>query len=128
MATSKKSNEADGGRDGTIGLIMDMSVHKPDQSMANDLLIHPMICRRKNIVNKKSNLSCLSFLCKDREEKFKNKSYNNKDKFMFKNEEQWKNFIAVSSTKTSDEFEEYNVPASTWAIFSGTGTNQSIQE
>ncbi len=43
-------------------------------------------------------------------------------------EEQWKYFIAVSSTKTSGEFEEYTVPASTWAIFSGTGTNQSIQE
>lgn len=44
------------------------------------------------------------------------------------NEAQWKYFIAVSSTKASDEFEEYTVPASTWAIFSGTGTNQSIQE
>ncbi len=43
-------------------------------------------------------------------------------------EEQWKYFIAVSSKKTSDEFEEYTVPASVWAIFSGTGTNQSIQE
>ncbi len=43
-------------------------------------------------------------------------------------EEQWKYFIAVSSTKTKDTFEEYTVPASTWAIFSGTGTNQSIQE
>ena len=43
-------------------------------------------------------------------------------------EEQWKCFIAVSSTKASDGFEEYSVPASTWAIFSGTGTNQSIQE
>lgn len=43
-------------------------------------------------------------------------------------EEQWKYFIAVSSTKESDEFEEYLVPASTWAIFSGTGTNLSIQE
>lgn len=42
--------------------------------------------------------------------------------------EQWKYFIAVSSTKTSGEFEEYIVPASTWAIFSGTGTNRSIQE
>lgn len=42
--------------------------------------------------------------------------------------EEWKYFIAVSSTKTSGEFEEYTVPASTWAIFSGTGTNQSIQE
>lgn len=43
-------------------------------------------------------------------------------------EEQWKYFIAVSSTKVSDEFQEYTVPASTWAIFSGAGTNQSIQE
>lgn len=43
-------------------------------------------------------------------------------------EEQWKYFIAVSSTKESDGFEEYTVPASAWAIFSGTGTNQSIQE
>ncbi len=42
--------------------------------------------------------------------------------------EQWKYYIAVSSTKTSGEFEEYTVPASTWAIFSGTGINQSIQE
>ena len=43
-------------------------------------------------------------------------------------EEAWRYFIAVSSTKTSNEWEEYTVPASTWAIFSGTGTNQSIQE
>lgn len=42
-------------------------------------------------------------------------------------EEAWRYFIAVSSTKTG-EWEEYTVPASTWAIFSGTGTNQSIQE
>lgn len=42
--------------------------------------------------------------------------------------EQWKYFIAVASTKESSGFEEYTVPASTWAIFSGTGTNQSIQE
>ncbi len=43
-------------------------------------------------------------------------------------EEQWKYFIAVSSTKEDSGFEEYTVPASTWAIFSGTGTNKSIQE
>lgn len=43
-------------------------------------------------------------------------------------EEQWKYFIAVASTKTSSEFEEYIVPAATWAVFSGAGTNQSIQE
>lgn len=42
--------------------------------------------------------------------------------------EQWKYFIAVSSTKENSEFEEYTAPASTWAVFSGTGTNQSIQE
>lgn len=42
--------------------------------------------------------------------------------------EQWKYFIAVSSTKDTNEYEEYIVPVSTWAIFTGTGTNQSIQE
>lgn len=45
-----------------------------------------------------------------------------------KDEEQWKYFIAVSSTKERDKFEEYTVPASAWAIFSGEGTNLSIQE
>lgn len=43
-------------------------------------------------------------------------------------DEQWKYFIAVSSTKNSSVFEEYTVPASTWAIFPGAGINQSIQE
>lgn len=43
-------------------------------------------------------------------------------------EENWKYFIAVSSTKESREFEEYMVPAATWAIFTGEGTNKSIQE
>ena len=43
-------------------------------------------------------------------------------------EEQWKYFIAVSSTKKAAEFEEYMVPAATWAVFPGAGTNQSIQE
>lgn len=42
--------------------------------------------------------------------------------------EQWKYFIAVSSTKEGGGFEEYLVPASSWAVFSGTGTNQSLQE
>ncbi len=36
-------------------------------------------------------------------------------------EEQWKYFIAVSSTKKSGEFEEYTVHASTWAIFFWNG-------
>ena len=43
-------------------------------------------------------------------------------------EEDWKYLIAVSSTKESSEFEEYLVPAATWAVFSGSGTNRSIQE
>ena len=43
-------------------------------------------------------------------------------------DEQWKYFIAVSSTKSSSEFEEYTVPASTWAIFPGSGINRSIQQ
>ena len=42
--------------------------------------------------------------------------------------EEWKYFIAVSSTKECGAFEEYLIPASTWAIFPGAGTNQSIQE
>ena len=43
-------------------------------------------------------------------------------------EEPWRYFIAVSTSKASDGLEEYIVPAATWAIFSGSGTNQSIQE
>lgn len=44
-------------------------------------------------------------------------------------EADWKYFIAVSSSAPAgDGFEEYLVPAATWAIFSGSGTNQSIQE
>ena len=42
--------------------------------------------------------------------------------------DQWKYFIAVASSKETIEFEEYIVPAATWAIFAGTGTNQTIQE
>lgn len=45
------------------------------------------------------------------------------------NTEQWKYFIAVSSSAPIDKtLEEYFVPASTWAIFTGSGANQSIQE
>lgn len=43
-------------------------------------------------------------------------------------EEQWKYFIAVASSKEGCEFEEYIIPASTWAIFPGAGSNLSIQE
>jgi AraC family transcriptional regulator len=41
----------------------------------------------------------------------------------------WKYYIAVASSKPiENDLEEYIVPSSTWAIFSGEGTNQSIQE
>lgn len=44
-------------------------------------------------------------------------------------EEEWKYFIAVSTSASVDgSWEDYVVPASTWAIFTGSGTNQSIQE
>lgn len=42
--------------------------------------------------------------------------------------EQWRYYIAVASSQTDQDLEEYTVPAATWAIFPGTGTNQSIQE
>lgn len=43
--------------------------------------------------------------------------------------ENWKYFIAVSSNQPLEAgFEEYMVPESLWAIFSGEGTNSSIQE
>ncbi len=40
--------------------------------------------------------------------------------------EQWRYYIAVSTSQ--GDLEEYTVPAATWAIFPGQGTNQSIQE
>ena len=42
--------------------------------------------------------------------------------------EPWRYYIAVSTSQDNDGLEEYIVPAATWAIFSGAGTNQSIQE
>jgi len=42
--------------------------------------------------------------------------------------EPWRYYIAVSSSQEKKDLEEYIVPAATWAIFPGTGTNQSIQE
>ncbi|MEL7662105.1 AraC family transcriptional regulator [Acetobacterium wieringae] len=45
------------------------------------------------------------------------------------NAEEWKYFIAVASTQDIDDsLTEYQIPASTWAIFSGSGTSQSIQD
>lgn len=44
-------------------------------------------------------------------------------------DENWAYYIAVSSSLPIDSsLEEYTVPASTWAIFPGSGTNLSIQE
>ena len=44
------------------------------------------------------------------------------------NEKEWKYFIAVSSTEDSDNFEQDHIPVATWAVFSGRGTNVSLQE
>ena len=42
--------------------------------------------------------------------------------------EPWRYYIAVATSQEKADLEEYTVPAATWAIFHGTGTNQSIQE
>lgn len=43
--------------------------------------------------------------------------------------EQWKYFIAAASSEGLEgSLEEYNVPEATWAIFTGSGMGQSIQE
>ncbi len=42
--------------------------------------------------------------------------------------EPWRYYIAVSSSHAAEGLEEYTVPGATWAIFSGTGSNQAIQE
>lgn len=42
--------------------------------------------------------------------------------------EPWRYYIAVSTSQAKNGFEEYIVPAATWAVFPGGGTNQSIQE
>lgn len=42
--------------------------------------------------------------------------------------EDWRYYIAVSSTLPAGELEEYAVPALTWAIFPGSGKNTDIQE
>ena len=40
----------------------------------------------------------------------------------------WRYFIAVSSTNHDPNFEDYYIESATWAIFSGQGTNRSLQE
>lgn len=42
--------------------------------------------------------------------------------------EPWRYFIAVSSSRPAEGFEEYTVPAATWAVFPGEGPSASIQE
>lgn len=42
--------------------------------------------------------------------------------------EDWKYFIAVASSAPAEGLEEYRVPAATWAIFSGSGKSESIQQ
>ena len=42
--------------------------------------------------------------------------------------EEWRYFIAVATTQAADGFEEYTVPAATWAIFPGSGAGVSIQK
>lgn len=40
----------------------------------------------------------------------------------------WRYMIAVKSLETDHNFDEYMIPATTWAVFSGHGTNKSLQE
>ena len=42
--------------------------------------------------------------------------------------EQWRYYIAAASTAKQEAFEEFTVPASTWAVFPGAGTSRSMQE
>lgn len=44
------------------------------------------------------------------------------------NAQEWKYFISVSSTRKETAFESYEIPSAAWAIFSGQGTNISLQE
>ena len=46
----------------------------------------------------------------------------------FTGEEEWRYWIAAASTRQDAALEEFTVPAATWAVFPGSGTNQSIQE
>lgn len=46
-----------------------------------------------------------------------------------KDDEDWKYFIAVSSSASIDmQLEEYYIPSTTWAVFSGSGTNKTLQQ
>lgn len=40
----------------------------------------------------------------------------------------WRYFIAVSSNQNNHNFDSYQINKATWAIFSGRGTNKTLQE
>lgn len=42
--------------------------------------------------------------------------------------EDWRYFIAVSSSQSAKGMEAYEFPAASWAVFSGEGTNKTLQE
>ena len=42
--------------------------------------------------------------------------------------EDWKYYIAVASSKEDEALDTYVVPAATWAVFPGEGTNRSVQD
>lgn len=41
---------------------------------------------------------------------------------------EWRYYVAAASSQDGEGLEAYTVPAATWAVFPGAGTNQSIQE
>ncbi|MDE7221358.1 MAG: AraC family transcriptional regulator [Oscillospiraceae bacterium] len=43
-------------------------------------------------------------------------------------EKPWRYYVACATTQSGAGLEEFSVPAATWAIFSGEGTFQSIQQ
>ena len=43
-------------------------------------------------------------------------------------DEEWRYWIAVASSQGVEDFETYTVPAATWAVFPGQGTNLSLQD
>lgn len=42
--------------------------------------------------------------------------------------EQWRYYVAAASSQAAPGLEEYLVPAATWAVFPGSGTNRSLQD
>lgn len=42
--------------------------------------------------------------------------------------ERWRYYVAAASSQAAPGLEEYLVPAATWAVFPGSGTNRSLQD